>query len=87
MREQIMKTMTARGVIAPDGKLRLEVATDLPPGPAEVVVVVQPSAPPEAGLASLAGALAGKMPAGVDIIKEVRAIRRRATKDALEIPE
>ena len=43
MSEQFpMKTMTVAAEIAPDGTLHLELPTGLPPGPADVVVVVQP---------------------------------------------
>jgi hypothetical protein len=41
-----MTTMTLQAEIGPDGKLRLELPCNLPPGPAEVVVVVQPTANP-----------------------------------------
>jgi len=37
-----MKAMTIRAEIDLDGTLRLEIPCDLPPGPAEVVVVVHP---------------------------------------------
>ena len=36
-----MKTITTQTEITPEGKLRLELQTGLPPGPAEVVVVLQ----------------------------------------------
>lgn len=39
-----MKTVTLRGLIGEDGVMKLEVPCDLPAGPAEVVVVVQPEA-------------------------------------------
>ena len=38
-----MKTMTLTAQIAPDGTLSLELPTGLPPGPAEIVVVVHPT--------------------------------------------
>lgn len=37
-----MQTIQMQATVGPDGKLRLEVPCQLPPGPAEVVVVVQP---------------------------------------------
>ena len=40
-----MKTITMQTQIAADGKLCFELATELPPGPADVVVIVQPSVP------------------------------------------
>jgi hypothetical protein len=36
-----MQTIQMQGTVGEDGKLRLEVPCQLPPGPAEVVVVVQ----------------------------------------------
>ena len=41
-----MTTLTVRAEIGGDGKLRLEVPCQLPPGPVEVVLVVQPAVPP-----------------------------------------
>ena len=37
-----MMTMTIRSEITSDGTLRIEVPCDLPPGPVEVVLTVQP---------------------------------------------
>ena len=37
-----MKTLITRTTIAPDGTIDLHVPSDLPPGEAEVVIVVQP---------------------------------------------
>jgi hypothetical protein len=83
-----MKTMTAQTVIAPDGKLRLELATDLPPGPADVVVIVEPKpSDPPGSFPSLKGKLAGKMPANLDVVEETRQIRQRATVEAQELPQ
>jgi hypothetical protein len=42
-----MTTLTVRSNVGPDGTLRLEVPSGLPPGPVEVIVVVQPAAPSE----------------------------------------
>jgi hypothetical protein len=39
----LMKTLTLRSEVGPDGTLRLEVPSGLSPGPVEVVVVVQPA--------------------------------------------
>jgi hypothetical protein len=83
-----LKTVMLQTEIGLDGKLRLEVPTDLPPGPAEVVVVVEPKQlPHKSDLRSLSGMLAGKLPADIDPVAEVREIRRRATEQALELPE
>lgn len=37
-----MTTLTTRAVISPEGTLHLDLPSGLPPGPVEVVVVVQP---------------------------------------------
>ena len=47
-----MKTITVQTHIAADGKIKFDVATDLPAGPAEVVVVVHPGSSIEAGTTS-----------------------------------
>ena len=59
-----MKAMTVQTKIAADGVLHLHVPCDLPPGDAEVVVVVQASASPRSSppYASDHGVWAGKMP-------------------------
>ncbi len=83
-----MTTLTAQAVIAADGTLRLELPTDLPPGPADVVVVVQPTPPAsDRSGPSLAGKLAGTMPVNLDVVAEIRALRQRTTQEAQELPE
>jgi hypothetical protein len=83
-----MKTITTQGEIASDGKLLLELPTGLPPGPAEVVIVVQPTpVGPAASRPSLMGKYAKFARPDVDAVAEVREIRRRATEEAQEIPE
>ncbi len=62
-----MKTITMRARITKDGVLRLEVPCDLPPGPAEVVLVVQPGdttsvTKSDLPYRSLHGLWAGKLP-------------------------
>ena len=42
-----MTTLTIRSKVGTDGMLRMEVPSGLPPGPIEVVVVVQPATPLE----------------------------------------
>lgn len=42
-----MKTVHLQTVIGADGKLHLELPSDLPPGPVEVVVVIAPTTPEE----------------------------------------
>jgi len=80
-----MKTITIQAEIAPDGKLSLELPTGLPPGPAEVVVVVHPT---PAGLAASGPNLLGKdaefAQPDFDAVAEVREIRRRAVREAID---
>ena len=38
-----METLRTKTVIGPDGKVRLEVPSSLPPGPADVVLVIAPA--------------------------------------------
>jgi hypothetical protein len=40
-----MKTMHVQTEIGMDGKVRIEVPCHLPPGPAEVVMMIRPSGP------------------------------------------
>jgi len=40
-----MKTLTLEAEIAADGRLRLDVPSGLPPGKAEIVLVIQPAPP------------------------------------------
>jgi hypothetical protein len=83
-----MKTITTHSEIAADGTLRLELPTGLSPGPAEVVIVVQPTSPrPAPPGQSLSGKYARFSRADVDALAEAREIRRGATQEAQEIPE
>jgi hypothetical protein len=80
-----MKTLTTQTEIGPDGKLRIEIDAHLPPGPAEVVLHVQPKAaasgPP---YDTLAGAYAGLLPADIDIDADLAEMNREwlATLDS-----
>jgi hypothetical protein len=47
MEEQSMKTIACKVVIPTDRQLHISVPEDVPPGPAEVVVVIVPKALPE----------------------------------------
>lgn len=38
-----MRTITLKAHVNDDGRLRLDLPADLPPGPVEVVVVIQPA--------------------------------------------
>jgi hypothetical protein len=67
-----MMTLTVRSEIGGDGKLRLEVPCQLPPGPVEVVLVVQstadnPSPGSSASRSARSGLFLGKGPRGVDL--------------------
>lgn len=68
-----MKTLTLRSKIHGDGTLRLEIPSDLPPGPVEVVVVLQSTTEAEANpeAASItrsarSGLFLGQAPHGID---------------------
>jgi len=76
-----MKTMTVRTEIGADGALHLDVPCDLPPGPAEVVLVVQPvSGTPGPPYDTLRGALAGVMPDDVDVEADLVEMNREWKK-------
>jgi hypothetical protein len=67
-----MKTLTLRCEISGDGKLRLEVPCALPPGPVEVVLVVQPTADAASSQSptprtARSGLFLGKGPSGLDL--------------------
>jgi hypothetical protein len=55
--EDFMETLRTKTVIGPDGKVRIEVPSNLPPGPADVVLVINPAAetPPTAHWRDLRG--------------------------------
>ena len=78
------RTLTLQTEIAEDGVLRLEVPWDLPPGPAEVSLVVLPETLDAGGppYPSLRGIWAGKMP-DIDVDAELREMDRE-WRDQLE---
>jgi hypothetical protein len=49
MEQQFMKTLTYKVVIPIDRQLKITVPEDVPPGPAEIVVVIVPEALAERG--------------------------------------
>jgi hypothetical protein len=49
MEEQSMKTIICKVVIPTDRRLQITVPEDVPPGPAEVVLVIVPKTVPERG--------------------------------------
>jgi len=72
------RTLTVQTEIAEDGVLRLEVPCDLPPGPAEVSLVVLPEKLAAEGgppCPSLRGIWAGKMP-DIDVDAELQEMDR-----------
>ena len=73
-----MKTLTMQTKIGADGCLHLHVACDLPPGDAEVVVVVQPTASARSGppYPSDHGVWAGKLP-DLDIDSDLKEMNRQ----------
>jgi hypothetical protein len=84
-----MQTLTTQTTIDTDGTINIRVPSSLPPGPAEVVIVIQPTETPSVpgSPPRLAGMFAGQQPPDFDALTEVRDIRRHATKEALELPE
>jgi hypothetical protein len=63
-----MTTLTVRSEIGEDGKLRLEVPCALPPGPIEVVLVVQPiTGEPAPAARARSGLFVGRGPANLDL--------------------
>lgn len=78
-----MKTLEFQGEVGADGKLRVDMPTNLPPGPVEGVVVLQSSAPPpRPPYESLRGILQGQLP-DIDVVKALREIST-AWKEDLE---
>ena len=83
-----MKTMTVQTEITADGKLRLELPIDLPPGAADVVVVVQPTTPVRpATRASLSGMFAVEGAPDDDALAYIRQLRHETTEASAEIVE
>jgi len=72
-----MTTITLQTKIDKDGHLHLDIPCGLPPGPVEVVVVVQPQ-PTTGGppFETLAGFLAAELPAGIDVEAELQQMTR-----------
>jgi hypothetical protein len=68
-----MKTLNLRTTIGPDGTIDLHIPSDLPPGEADIVLVVQPVASPFPGppFPSDEGVWAGKIP-DIDIDADLR---------------
>ncbi len=83
-----MITMTVQTEITADGKLRLELPIDLPPGAADVVVVVQPTTPVRAvSGASLSGLFAREGGPDDDALAYIRQMRHETTEASAEIVE
>ena len=83
-----MQTITTQAVVSGDQKLKLELACDLPPGPVDVVVVVQPRAPASGARPSWAEihGLGKDVWQGVDAIEYVRELRAdRESSDHAEL--
>jgi hypothetical protein len=82
-----MKTLTLRTTIAHDGTIDLRIPSDLPPGEAEVVVVVQPlsNARPSPPFLSDEGVWAGKVP-DIDIEADLKEMNQLWEK-SMELPE
>jgi hypothetical protein len=83
-----MKTVTLQSEIGNDGKLRLEVPVNLPPGPVSVVIHVEP----QAGTASasphdtLTGIWSAFVPAGFDAEAALLEIDENVRKETECLP-
>ncbi len=73
-----MKTINVLAEIDASGKLSIEVSCGLPPGPAEVLVVVQPKPVMSSPYDTFAGALAGCLPPDADIETNLREIKQQS---------
>lgn len=62
-----MKTLSTDVTVKDDGVLRLELPANLPPGPAEVVLVIQPKAAPVSGAKACSGLFLGRSTEELDI--------------------
>lgn len=72
-----MKTMALRTEIGLDGKLHLDLLCGLRPGPAEVVVVIQPvRSDAEPPYDTLEGVFAGLLPEDVDLDADLNEMNR-----------
>ena len=81
-----MKTLEFHSEIGADGKLRVEVPVNLPPGPVEGVVVVQSANPVQRPpYVLLENAFAGRLSAGIDIDAALDEMNEQ-WKDTLEPP-
>jgi len=82
-----MKTLSLQAKIAADGCLHLHLPCGLPPGDAEVVVVVQPVANPRLGppFPSDEGVWAGKIP-DIDIDADLKEMNQLWEK-SMELPD
>jgi hypothetical protein len=81
-----MKTVTCTVVIPADRQLHITVPEDIPPGPAEMVLVIAPEAPAEKGLtagdwlrSSRCGVWQDRTDIG-DSVEFARSLRVRATQ-------
>ncbi len=85
-----MKAIAVRTTIAPDGTIDLRVPSDLPPGEAEVVIVVQPVVSAAPGRADPSypsdhGLWQGLMP-DVDVDADLQEMKR-LWEQSMELPE
>lgn len=70
-----MKTLTVEAEIAPDGSLHLEVPCGLPPGKAEVVLVIHLLSPGQPPYPSLEGSWQDLFPPDFDLAQGLQEIR------------
>ena len=81
----MMKTLTLETEIAPDGSLHLDVPTGLPPGKAEVMIVVQPLLQGQPPYPSLAGIWQDYFPSDFDLDQALWAIRHEWENEWKEV--
>ncbi len=82
-----MKAISLRTTIGPDGTIDLHIPSELPPGEAEMMLVIQPAASIHPGppYPSDHGVWQGKLP-DVDIDAELQEMNRLWEK-SMELPE
>ena len=70
-----MKTLIIEANVQDDGRLRLDVPVNLPPGKVEIVLVIQPIAAPGPPYPSLEGRWRDLFPPNFDLDKALQEIR------------
>ncbi|RMF32042.1 MAG: hypothetical protein D6759_09090 [Chloroflexi bacterium] len=71
----MMKTVVVETEVQEDGRLRLDIPVDLPPGRVEVVLVIQPAETSGPPYPALAGRWRGLFPPDFDLDRALHEIR------------